>query len=151
GNGRVSVDELVTAVSIALGTVPLDRCAAADRDGNGRVTVDEIVAAVGAALHGCAGQTQAFIVTTNFQAGSFATVSLDEPRVITPSTSQRRIHSDATARVYGGLVYVINRLFADNIQLLDPANDFVTRFQCSTGNGTNPHDFALVDAGKAYV
>jgi hypothetical protein len=53
GNGTVSIDELLTAVAIALGDLPRDRCIAADRDGNGTVTVDELVAAIAAALDGC--------------------------------------------------------------------------------------------------
>ncbi len=53
GNGAVSIDELLTAVAIALGDLPRDRCIAADRDGNGTVTVDELIAAIAAALGGC--------------------------------------------------------------------------------------------------
>jgi DNA-binding beta-propeller fold protein YncE len=71
--------------------------------------------------------------------------------VVSRATPQRRVHSDATARVRDGLVYVVNRLFADNIQVLDPAAGFATRLQCSTGNGTNPHDIAFAGDTKAYV
>ena len=35
--------------------------------------------------------------------------------------------------------------------MLDPGDDFATRLQCSTGNGTNPHDIAFADDDKAYV
>lgn len=151
-DARVTIDELVTAVGISLGSASLEQCRSADRDGSGRVTVDELVAGVGHALHGCAPrQTHAFVVTTNFMAGSFATIALDEPREVSRSTPQRRLHSDATARVRDGLVYVVNRLFADNIQVLDPALGFATRLQCSTGNGTNPHDIAFAGDTKAYV
>jgi DNA-binding beta-propeller fold protein YncE len=130
----------------------LDQCATTDRDGNTRVSVDELVAAVASALGDCRRQqTHAFIVTTNFVAGSFATVELEEPRMVSRSTSQRRIHNDATARVRNGLVYVVNRRFGDNIQVLDPAADFATRLQCSVGSGTNPHDIAFVSDTKAYV
>jgi hypothetical protein len=147
----VTVDELVLGVGMALGSTPLEHCAAFDRNGDGRLAVEELVAAVGNALNGCHGQTQAFVVASNFLAGSFATIGLDEPRQITHATAQRRIHSDAVVRTHNGLVYVVNRRFADNIQVLDPGADFATRFQCSTGNGTNPHDIAFADDGKAYV
>ena len=51
--GTVSVDELVVAVRIALGTLTPDFCTAADADHDGRVLVDELVLAVNAALNGC--------------------------------------------------------------------------------------------------
>jgi hypothetical protein len=50
---RVSVDELVRGVTIALGTAALDQCPAFDCHGTGMVTVDCLVAAVGDALDGC--------------------------------------------------------------------------------------------------
>ena len=53
GDGTVSIDELVKAVNIALGSVSIDVCPAADRNGNGMVTIDELLAAVNAALGGC--------------------------------------------------------------------------------------------------
>ncbi len=53
GDGDVTIDELLKAVAIALGRMPLDRCVNADRDGNGTVTVDELIAAIAAALGGC--------------------------------------------------------------------------------------------------
>lgn len=49
----VTVDELLKAVNIALGTAAVDVCLAADRDGNSAVTIDEILAGVTAALNGC--------------------------------------------------------------------------------------------------
>jgi cysteine-rich repeat protein len=52
-DGSVTVDEIVTAVNIALGSLPVAQCQAADGDGGGTVTVDEIVTAVNKALNGC--------------------------------------------------------------------------------------------------
>lgn len=52
-DGRVTVDELLKAVSVALGTAPVDACATADRNGDGSVTADELVAGVAVALQGC--------------------------------------------------------------------------------------------------
>jgi hypothetical protein len=54
GDGQVTVDEIVTGVSIALGTLGVDRCPAFDRDQSGTVTVDELVEAIQRALLGCA-------------------------------------------------------------------------------------------------
>jgi hypothetical protein len=147
----VTVDELIVGVGMAIGSTPLERCAAFDRDGDGQLAVAELIAAVGNTIEGCRGQTTAFVVTSNFMAGSFATVTLDEPRTVSRSTPQRRVHSDAVVRTRGGLIYIVNRRFADNIQVFDPADGLRSRMQCSTGNGTNPHDIAFVDDHKAYV
>lgn len=54
GDGIVTVDEIVTAVNIALGAQPGASCGAADVNGDANVTVEELVAAVNAALIGCA-------------------------------------------------------------------------------------------------
>lgn len=53
GDGSVTVDEIVTSVSIALGSADTAACAAADVDANGSVTVDEILLAIQAGLKGC--------------------------------------------------------------------------------------------------
>ena len=52
----VTVDELVTGVRMALGTVPVGRCPDLDPGGDGRVAIDELVAAVNNALAGCGSQ-----------------------------------------------------------------------------------------------
>lgn len=52
-DGRVTVDELVTAVHIALGQIDPGTCTNVDVDQDGTVTVDELVAAVHSALAGC--------------------------------------------------------------------------------------------------
>jgi photosystem II stability/assembly factor-like uncharacterized protein len=58
GDGLVTVDELVRAVNVALGSAALSTCKAADGDCDGSVTVDELVSAVRAALEGCPGPTE---------------------------------------------------------------------------------------------
>lgn len=52
-DGQVTVDELVTLVNIALGTLSVEACTAADTNEDASVTVDEIVSAVSGALQGC--------------------------------------------------------------------------------------------------
>lgn len=143
GDGAVTVEELVRATAIRLGHVPAEFCPGAD-------VSSSPLAAVEAALEGCPDRL-AFVVATDFETGSFAVVGLDEPRQITRSGPGRRLHGDAVARAHGGLVYAVNRFFGDNIQALDPADDFRTLWQCSTGPGSNPHDIAFVRADKAYV
>ena len=53
GDRRVSIDELLTLVTIALDGAPLDRCQGADVGGDGRLTIDDLLRAVGHALDGC--------------------------------------------------------------------------------------------------
>lgn len=50
---QVTIDEVVTAVNIALGTGDLAGCQAVDASNDGQVTVDELVTAVSRALQGC--------------------------------------------------------------------------------------------------
>lgn len=59
GDGRISVDELVRGVAIALGNVPFAACAAFDRNGDEEVAVHELISAVNAALTGCGPPGQA--------------------------------------------------------------------------------------------
>jgi hypothetical protein len=53
GDRRVTVDELVLGVNIALGIAPLADCSVLDNSNDERVTVGELVDAIGAALSGC--------------------------------------------------------------------------------------------------
>jgi hypothetical protein len=147
----VAINELLAGVNISLGSAAMSSCMRFDSDGDARVSVAELVRGVNNALHGCVQQRQAFIVTSDFGTGSFATVGLDPPRPVMGANPSHLIHRDAVVRARDGLVYVLNRLFADNLQVLDPAQGFATRMQCSTGNGTNPHDIAFVNDRKAYI
>lgn len=52
-DGAVTIDELITAVGIALDARAADSCTASDIDSNGRVSIDELVRAVSSALNGC--------------------------------------------------------------------------------------------------
>ncbi len=145
----VSIDELIRGVNRALGRADSEECPAFDASGDHRVTVDELLAAVRSTLAGCP-HRQAFIVATSFSEGAFATMSLARPRMVDPVSSARQLHNDAVARVFRGLVYVVNRFLGDSIQALDPGDDFATRWQCSTGAGSNPQDIVVL-GDKAYV
>jgi hypothetical protein len=52
-SGAVSIDELISAVRVSLGQIPVASCPAADPDDNGAVAVNELVGAVVRALNGC--------------------------------------------------------------------------------------------------
>jgi len=53
GDGRVGIDEIVTAVRIALGLASPDRCVAVDGNGDATVVVAELIRSIGNALDGC--------------------------------------------------------------------------------------------------
>jgi len=53
GNRKVTLNEIITLVNIALGRDDVSACWAGDANGNGTITIDEIVRAVNAALTGC--------------------------------------------------------------------------------------------------
>jgi hypothetical protein len=53
GDGKVTVDELLTMMNIALGNAEGTNCLAGDADGDGLITVDEVILAVNNALNGC--------------------------------------------------------------------------------------------------
>jgi hypothetical protein len=52
GNGKVTPDELVQGVDIALGITALDQCPAMDADQDGSVTIDDLLRAVETAIAG---------------------------------------------------------------------------------------------------
>ncbi|MBI3783690.1 MAG: hypothetical protein HY270_09825 [Deltaproteobacteria bacterium] len=52
-DGEVTIDELIRAVSIALGSGDLVTCLPADSNGDGELTIDELIKAVNRALGSC--------------------------------------------------------------------------------------------------
>jgi hypothetical protein len=93
----------------------------------------------------------AFATATDFQSpvGCASWVEIAPPRTAHPCVES--ISSDPVARWAFGLIYVVNRFQADNIQILDPSNSFHTVREFSVGNGTNPQDIAVVSPTKAFV
>ena len=61
------------------------------------------------------------------------------------------VYHDAVARWHDGLLYVVNRGGADNVQVLDPAQDFATVRQFSLGLGRNLQDIGFASDGTAWV
>lgn len=53
-DGRVTVDELVQGIYIALRATPVDACPSFDANGDDAVSIDEVTRAVNRALNGCA-------------------------------------------------------------------------------------------------
>lgn len=95
-----------------------------------------------------AAATRAFVLTSDYSSGSLSVVDVVS-RSVSPDVAGT--YSDAVERWYGGLLYVVNRLGADNVQVIDPAQNYTTLRQFSVGAGTNPQDIAFVSPQKAYV
>jgi hypothetical protein len=75
--GSVTVDELITGISIALGSSDVGQCRSMDTSGEGDVTVDEIVNALNNGLLGCPAFTGQYSGTVSLDAGRRATVELN--------------------------------------------------------------------------
>src|SRR5262249_30053180 len=95
--------------------------------------------------------TYAFATATDFQspAGCASWVEIAPPRTAHPCVQS--VSSDPVARWAFGLIYVVNRFGADNIQILDPSNSFQQVREFSVGNGANPQDIMVVSPTKAFV
>lgn len=91
----------------------------------------------------------AFITTSDYFTGSSSTISLDGSHAVVQDVAS--VYSDAVARYHNGLFYVVNREGADNIQILDPSDNFSTVRQFSVGSSSNPTDIVVISGTKAYV
>lgn len=95
GDGSVTVDEVITAVSIALGAGELSSCSDADVDRDYRVTVDEVITGVSAALVGIpapepiAGEDALFY--TSFIYNDPTVLRPEEPTVLRGTRDERSV------------------------------------------------------------
>jgi DNA-binding beta-propeller fold protein YncE len=101
-----------------------------------------------AAVPAHAVSTKGFVLTTDYATGTLSVVDL-AARTVTSDVAM--VSPDPVARWHDGLLYVVNRLGYDNVQVIDPANGYATVRQFSVGSGTNPQDIAFASASKAYV
>ena len=91
------------------------------------------------------------VIATDFTSTAYAAgFELASSWMVSPEPGEP-VHHDAVARWHDGLLYVINRGGADNVQILDPEQDFDTVDQYSLGLGRNIQDMAFADDGSAYV
>jgi hypothetical protein len=92
------------------------------------------------------------VVGTDFfsSVGRVAEVALVKEREIVVRNGLELVSSDPVLRARDGAVFAVNRLTFDNLQRLDPDQEFSTAWQGSVGPGANPHDVAVVGS-KGYV
>lgn len=91
----------------------------------------------------------AVVLSTDFVTGTMNLFSLDDPGSLILNATTT--HSDAVVRSFDNILYVVNRLGADNIQIVDPGQNFKVTLNCSVGKGTNPQEIIVVSSTKAYV
>jgi hypothetical protein len=96
------------------------------------------------------GRGQALVVTTDYQTGSYATVDMEDRGVV---ADIEVIHPDAVCRYdpITATMYMISRLGADAVEVLDPENGWRVTYEYSVGPGSNPQDLAVVSVERAYV
>ena len=96
-------------------------------------------------------QEQAAVIATDYNSVAHVTgLELAAPWTVAPLPGEPVYH-DAVARWHDGLVWVVNRAGADNVQVLDPAQGFATVRQFGLGLGRNIQDIGFAPDGTAYV
>lgn len=126
------LDSLAGRRCLVLGLLLL-ACAAEDTGG-------------GAELEGSA----ALVVTTDYQSGAYSAIRLSDLATV---DSIDIVHQDSMCRYdpITGLPYVIQRLGADAVAVIDPGDRWRVIAEYSVGPGSNPQDIAVVSADRAYV
>ncbi len=128
GDRRVSIDELLLSVNIALAYQPPARCPVSDSNGDGRVSVDELVRAVEISASGCPADAtvtpiQSATATPTSNATSMATASA------TPRPNFLLIDlDDVRADGIDRMTTVLTRLAAEGISF---RNSFVSMPLCA--------------------
>ncbi len=92
----------------------------------------------------------AFVVTTDYMSGSCSVVGTGD---WSTAKNLHGIHQDAVCRYdpVSGRVYIVSRLGADAVEVLDPQSDFDMTCEYSMGSGSNPQDIVVVSQARAYV
>jgi len=95
-------------------------------------------------------QSTGWVVTTDYSTfGRIREFDTDSPWSV--SADLATIPGDAVARWHDGLVYVVGRGAASQLQVYDPGAGFALLHEFSLGAGRNPQDIAFDAQGEAYV
>lgn len=99
---------------------------------------------------GVPGRGQALVITSDYVDGSYALIDMQELRV---HTGFARISPDAVCRYDPStrIPFIVSRLGADAIEVLDPEDDWHVDSEYTVGSGSNPQDIAVVSDDRAYV
>lgn len=162
GDGTVTATDALAALLLAVeggyvgeaDVVPEGQSAS---EPDGIVTATDalvvLAASVAGAIPDCASNDMARAIVASascdFTTGGIADISVPDLAVVGHRIGATE--ADAVVRVIDGRVFVVNRFGGSSVQELDPSADLATRWRCSVGAGSNPHDFVLVGPTKAYV
>jgi hypothetical protein len=140
-------------------TVPLDPCLIDPEDDSLQVeNADTGEISTSTAANTIPTTDIAFVITSDRSTGSYSIVDIGS-RATFNNIDRGGIHSDAIARVFNGLIYVVNRDGVDSIQIIDPQRGFTTplngelsvKIDTGPNTGSNAQDIAFVSPTKAYV
>jgi hypothetical protein len=92
----------------------------------------------------------ALVVTTDYETGAYAAI---DPATRTAIRDIDVIHKDAVCREdpLTGQTFIVSRLGADAVELVDTAGSWDVAAEYSVGTATNPQDIAIVSEHRAYV
>jgi hypothetical protein len=92
-----------------------------------------------------------FVTTSEYD---FSGGNYDLVNAVSPWESyvnQGAVCADNSLRYENGLIYLINRVGCDNIQVIDPELGFETILQFTTGSGSNPADICFFSSSRAFI
>lgn len=97
----------------------------------------------------------AFAYATDYSSsGQLYFLSLSGGNAQLTNTDVAELGSSATIQLFDDLLIVLHDgyslISSDNLQILDPLDNYATYAQWSTGNGTNPHDVAVTGL-RAFI
>lgn len=126
--------ELIGTVFLALFTATICRCSPTEKTPE---TIPE-------------GTSLALVLTTDFQTGSYAVVS---PEDLSVASNMGLIHDDSICRFdpLTGTPFVVARLGADAIEVIDPASGWSIANEYSVTPSSNPQDITVVSPERAFV
>lgn len=158
GDGYVSATDAFAALVLAVeGGYVAEGDVVPAQAPDGRIGATDALAVLDAALAdripscGLAATERAIVsnASCDFGTGGIAEIGVADLAVV-----EQRIgttDADAVVRVRGGRAFVINRFDGSSVQEIDPSDALATRWRCSVGAGSNPHDIVPVSPTKAYV
>lgn len=99
------------------------------------------------------GSETVFLFATDFFTGQLYSANADKTSSFA-NTDLTTLGSSAVIHFFDGLLYILSDGYSspgnNNLQIIDPAKDFKTINQFSTGPETNPQDFVVI-GDKAYI
>jgi hypothetical protein len=92
----------------------------------------------------------ALVVTTDYGSGAYSAIRLSD---LAQVNTIEVVHQDSVCRYdpITGFPYIVQRLGADAIAVVDTGADWLIANEYSVGAGSNPHDIAVVAPDRAYV